>query len=214
MTLRTPTYLIAGLIPLAILVTGLVVSSKEVLKFYFIDVIDESYTGGWTDEDGKFHKDIRTIMKDIPFVPPMPKFKKQQDALIYCTGASLCFFMLYTILPLVFEKEKKLKYALNVMGCRLYPYWFGNFLFDCIYLFLYIVIFIVLGVTLEGLPIVKESIGEWIVLLVFCSISVLCLSYLFSLRYESSGQVQKYGLWVILLIFFGLPLAYVAPLTR
>lgn len=61
---------------------------------------------------------------------------------------------------------------------------------------------------------VKDSIAEWILLLVFGGFAVLCLSYLISLSFERSSSVQKYGLWVIILIFFALPIGYVSPLKR
>ena len=35
----------------------------------------------------------------------------------------------YVTLP-VLEREYNLKYALNVMGCRVLPYWLGTFAFD------------------------------------------------------------------------------------
>ncbi len=35
----------------------------------------------------------------------------------------------YVTLP-VLEREYNLKYALNVMGCRVMPYWVGTFAFD------------------------------------------------------------------------------------
>jgi len=44
----------------------------------------------------------------------------------------------------VLERELKLKYALNVMGCRVVPYWLGTFLFDYLmFCFTIIVFFLV-----------------------------------------------------------------------
>jgi ATP-binding cassette subfamily A (ABC1) protein 3 len=42
------------------------------------------------------------------------------------------------------EREEKLKYALNVMGCRIVPYWLATMAFDCLVSFFQIVIFIIL----------------------------------------------------------------------
>lgn len=111
MTLRTPIYLISGLIPLALVATGLIVSSKFINTSYQIEetIRVEEY------EHGKYPI-IDYITKTLN--PPVPKYKMQLHTITTCTGVALCFFMMYCILPLVYEKEKKLKYALNVMGCR------------------------------------------------------------------------------------------------
>jgi len=37
---------------------------------------------------------------------------------------------------LVLEREKRLKYALNVMGCRIVPYWLGTLKFYNSYFFI------------------------------------------------------------------------------
>ena len=45
---------------------------------------------------------------------------------------------------LVMERELKLKYALNVMGCRPLPYWLGTFIFDFTMYFVGVVFFVAL----------------------------------------------------------------------
>jgi len=46
----------------------------------------------------------------------------------------------YITLP-VLERELKLKYALNVMGCRVVPYWLGTFIFDYLMFLITILVF-------------------------------------------------------------------------
>ena len=55
---------------------------------------------------------------------------------------------------LVTEREKKLKYSLNVMGLRVIPYWLGNFLFDFMILTLMLILFI-------SLSFIFDNISNW-----------------------------------------------------
>jgi ATP-binding cassette subfamily A (ABC1) protein 3 len=41
------------------------------------------------------------------------------------------------------EREEKLKYALNVMGCRIVPYWLATMAFDCMISFALILLMII-----------------------------------------------------------------------
>ena len=63
------------------------------------------------------------------------------------------------ITVVVSEREKKIKFtflfkngfsrdALNTMGCKILPYWFGSFIFDYIMLILTFVIFIIVSVAM------------------------------------------------------------------
>lgn len=52
--------------------------------------------------------------------------------LVYSFFVSLAYSLngsIYIMLP-VQEREEHLKYALNVMGCRVLPYWVATFVFD------------------------------------------------------------------------------------
>mmetsp|Transcript_145344 Transcript_145344/g.205741 ORF Transcript_145344/g.205741 Transcript_145344/m.205741 type:complete len:85 (-) Transcript_145344:134-388(-) len=64
----------------------------------------------------------------------------------------------------VYEREKKLKYALNVMGCRVVPYWVGTFMFDYLMYLVVATLFICLG-ALFGLTVVTACVFEWIYVL-------------------------------------------------
>lgn len=47
----------------------------------------------------------------------------------YCFNSTI-----YVVVP-VKEYEEKIKYALNVMGCRFLPYWLGTYIFDFLVFF-------------------------------------------------------------------------------
>jgi hypothetical protein len=52
---------------------------------------------------------------------------------------------------LVMERELKLKYALNVMGCRYLPYWLGTLAFDFILSQLLVFLFLICIFALYGI---------------------------------------------------------------
>lgn len=54
----------------------------------------------------------------------------------YCLCSSI-----YINTPIL-EKEYNLKYILNVMGCKIFPYWLGTFLFDYLVFFITMVILV------------------------------------------------------------------------
>lgn len=63
---------------------------------------------------------------------------------------------MYTFpIQIVHEKEVRLKYSMYVMGCKVGPYWLGNFLFDLTYLVFYITVFIITGSLLPNVPLIK-----------------------------------------------------------
>jgi ATP-binding cassette, subfamily A (ABC1), member 3 len=57
---------------------------------------------------------------------------------------AFCFSTLSWAGTLVMERELKLKYSLNVMGCRPEAYWVGTFAFDYIMFFINFLLFIAL----------------------------------------------------------------------
>lgn len=109
-------------------------------------------------------------------------------------------------MPIVFEKEKKLKYSLNVMGCRLTPYWFGNFLFDFIYMLLIIVIFLIVGNSLDNMKIMTETVGDWILVTIPGGLAILSTSYFVTFWFETQSSTQRYALFLIIVIFYGAPI--------
>ena len=72
------------------------------------------------------------------------------------------------------------------MGCRLAPYWLGNYLFDLLVMLFLVAIFLSLGSILGNLDIVRKALLDWTLILVSTSGAVLSLSYYFSYKYETS----------------------------
>ena len=101
-----------------------------------------------------------------------------------CTLAVFCG-------SIVYEREKKLKYALNVMGCRTFPYWLGTFAFDYI-LFCVIASFFILFGVIFSLEVVSSYVGQWIVVLLTMGLSFLSWTYLWTFIFEKAASAEKY----------------------
>ena len=83
------------------------------------------------------------------------------------------------------ERELKLKYALNVMGCRSVTYWLGTYLFDILFATIGLILFVVMCFALKFSEI-TEHIGE-VFALVYCFIfSLIAYSYLISFLFKSA----------------------------
>lgn len=61
----------------------------------------------------------------------------------YLTNLGYCFSTSSYTGIIVQEREEKIKYVLNVMGCKVLPYWLGSFLFDYIIYILNLTVFII-----------------------------------------------------------------------
>lgn len=61
-----------------------------------------------------------------------------------------------------FERDAKLKYALNVMGLKSTPYWLGTFCFDLIMYFVTCIFFVVLCFAF-GISGLTDNLGELVI---------------------------------------------------
>lgn len=77
--------------------------------------------------------------------------------------------------PITEEKEKKLKYMMNIMGLKTLPYWLGNFIFDFILIVLYTVTFIILGVSVNNVDLIKDGLVWWVICVFLAGWSVCLL---------------------------------------
>lgn len=104
----------------------------------------------------------------------------------------------------VYEREKKLKYALNVMGCRKLPYWLGTFAFDyTIFVFVsacFMAFYFAFGIQ-AVIPI--STLGYWIGFLLTMGFSLLQWSYIWSFIFSTSASAYKYMIWINYFISFG-----------
>jgi ATP-binding cassette subfamily A (ABC1) protein 3 len=85
----------------------------------------------------------------------------------------------------VYERENKLKYALNVMGCRIFPYWLSTMIFDFI---LGSIVTTIMIIVLASLKItVLLSFGK--IIIFYCTqLAFIGISYSVSWLYTSANM--------------------------
>jgi len=88
------------------------------------------------------------------------------------------------------EREFNLKYALNVMGCRVLPYWLGTFAFDFIVYCVGLLIFVIL-VYIFNFSYVIDVIWKIIYNLVLFGFAYITFSYMCGFMFEKSGSALK-----------------------
>jgi ATP-binding cassette subfamily A (ABC1) protein 3 len=114
----------------------------------------------------------------------------------YLCGALSYSFSLSTYCgSIVLEREKKLKYALNVMGCRKVPYWLGTFAFDYIVFFVVSLYFILFSVIFD-ISIFKGHYGELVALLIVMGFSLLAWCYVLSFMFSQAASAYRYLIWI------------------
>jgi len=89
----------------------------------------------------------------------------------FCFNSSI-----YIALP-VLERETNLKYALNVMGCRVLPYWIGTFVFDYIIFYMFVLLFVAFCYLLN-LDFLTIYMGKVVFLFTAFGLSYVTYSYL------------------------------------
>lgn len=93
--------------------------------------------------------------------------------------------MTYFAQPIVEEKERKLKYMMNIMGLKTLPYWIGNFLVDYFIMLLYVIVFVICGSAIENVDLLKEGMGNWVICVLIPGFAVCLLqSYMISFFYQ------------------------------
>lgn len=105
---------------------------------------------------------------------------------------------------IVQERELKLKYALNVMGCRTSTYWIGTFFFDLIMFYIVVIIYIILGISFD-LVLIKDNVTTWLYLLLCFGYSVIFYCYSLSFMFNLSATSYKYSAWINMFIGFLVP---------
>ncbi|EAR92762.2 ABC transporter family protein (macronuclear) [Tetrahymena thermophila SB210] len=104
----------------------------------------------------------------------------------------------------VMEREYHLKYALNVMGCRVLPYWLGTFLFDFAVFFLTIVIFIILCFAQNLTYVTDEFVNIFFILVTFGS-TYITSSYFWGFIFQKSSAALKFYPLMNYFVVFSLP---------
>ncbi|CAD8125443.1 unnamed protein product [Paramecium sonneborni] len=97
------------------------------------------------------------------------------------------------------ERQQKQKYALNVMGCRIEPYWISNLMFDgCVVT----ILFVIYSITALSLQV--EELNYFVVyaLFFFCFQAYVTLSYLLSWLFTEYLSSLKYMMLLMVFIFY------------
>lgn len=100
------------------------------------------------------------------------------------------------------ERELKLKYALNVMGCRVLPYWLATLAFDFL-VFTFIVLLLV--VLLVSFDITLMVNAGTVCVYLSSSFSFIGISYTISWLYSKANSAYKTSFLIILFFFMLLP---------
>ena len=118
--------------------------------------------------------------------------------LAFCFNSSV-----FISLP-VLERESNLKYALNVMGCRVLPYWLGTFVFDYILFYLLIILFILFTYAME-LNYVTDHMGKVVFSISAFGLSYISFSYLcgVAIYSKTSTAMKTFPLLNFFLIYCG-----------
>jgi hypothetical protein len=91
----------------------------------------------------------------------------------------------------VLERETNLKYALNVMGCRVLPYWIGTFVFDYLLFYVFVLIFIMFSYIMK-LDFLTEYMGLIVLIFSAFGLSYVSFSYLCGVAiYEKTSSAMK-----------------------
>ncbi|KAL4455080.1 hypothetical protein ABPG74_006462 [Tetrahymena malaccensis] len=104
----------------------------------------------------------------------------------------------------VMEREFKLRYSLNVMGCRSLPYWLGTFAFDFIFISLNLYVFFILCFVVQFDAITKYF-GSFFGLTQLFMFSIICQSYFLSFLFKKSQTAYKLVFFVNYLFFYTVP---------
>ncbi|CAD8056529.1 unnamed protein product [Paramecium primaurelia] len=104
------------------------------------------------------------------------------------------------------EREKKQKYALNVMGCRILPFWLGYYIYDLIISVILLIIFII---TVVACGYSKLNNSIFYTLVFFNFFAYLPFSYMLSWMFNSFNSavkslliIQVIGFYLIAIIIY------------
>ena len=120
----------------------------------------------------------------------------------YCFCSSI--FVGFT----VYENEKKLKYALNVMGCKSIPYWFGSFLFDILFFWIAFTFFFIIAAISKS-NYIFESAGGILLIMAGFSFSLISFAYVWSFIYKNANSAFKTFPIMNIFLFWVFPLLLV-----
>ena len=104
----------------------------------------------------------------------------------------------------VFEREKNLKYALNVMGCKTLPYWMATFAFDFLIFWIIFIFFFIIAAITKSQFILDSAAGILLIVASF-SVSLISFAYMCGFMYKKSNSAFKTFPVMNIFIFWLLP---------
>ena len=102
------------------------------------------------------------------------------------------------------EREDKLKYALNVMGCKILPYWLGTFLFDFSVYFLSVIVFFIM-LYCWNITYLIIHIQKILLIMVTFGFALINLAYVCGFMFDKSNSAYKYFPVMNVFILYGIP---------
>lgn len=125
--------------------------------------------------------------------------------LAYCFNSSI-----FISLP-VLERETHLKYALNVMGCRVTPYWLGTFAFDYLIFLITIGIFEVFCI-IRDLNYVIDMFWQVFFILMSFGAAYITSSYFWGFFFKKASAALKFFPLMNFLLIYSLPWMLCGPI--
>ncbi len=98
------------------------------------------------------------------------------------------------------EKEKNLFYMMNTAGMTTFAYWIGNYVYDWGSFFSLSAFYFVIGKALGSVVYNTVGYGEWIVVAMMWSHSLVGFSYLLASLFQSSRMASVIS-YVLVLVF-------------
>lgn len=108
----------------------------------------------------------------------------------------------------VMERENRLKYALNVMGCKIVPYWLATLAFDYL-LYMFTVLVLVVVMESEQLTFATDHIGKFIMSMALYGLNIGSMSYAAGFMFTSKNTATKLYPILLYIFFYSLPWGFV-----
>jgi len=108
----------------------------------------------------------------------------------------------------VMEREFKLKYALNVMGCKIIPYWLSNILFDYFF-YVFTIVLLILFVQIEKVTIIQDYLGKFSISMLIFGLNLTSLSYCLGFMFSKKTSAMKVFPILLYILFFSVPWGFV-----
>lgn len=128
-------------------------------------------------------------------------------------GFAYCLNTTVFVATNVMERETKLKYALNVMGCKILPYWLSNLLFDYL-LYAITILLLILFVQIEQVDIIQNYLGKFTLSMLVFGLNLTSLSYFLGFMFSKKSSAMKIFPIIVYIFFFSVPWGFVNGFSK